>query len=204
MSFTKDTPIADKKYICSTSPIENGPGVWNSLKVYVYTAEEFVKVNGVRVTTYTRNYASMFATFCPFTRDGKDYAFYSKDYTATSLMELPSGKEIWTEAHDTFGFCPVEYLIPDEGVFGFMSGCIWGDESHRKLKCVDLRDLENGNITIFEPFGYCPLATESIQESIEWFDYEEQEDTIYADINTMQNYEYKFTVVEVEPVAVGN
>jgi hypothetical protein len=192
MDFSlKNVELASKKYRYETETIVNTPGTWECLRVKVLDND------GTQVTEYVRNYYTMYATFCPFTRNGKDYLLYSKDYSATSLMELPSATELWSESRDTFGFCPVEFFVPDEGMFGFLSGCIWGDDSSWKLKCIDLRELEQNKITIFEPFGYCPLGGNTIRESIQWFYYDDKKNVINAGINTLRNYEYDLTTKEL-------
>ena len=42
--------------------------------------------------------------------------------------------------------------------FGFVSGCIWGDDSSWKVQLLDLSQVKNGKISREERFGYLPLA----------------------------------------------
>src|SRR5262249_41440812 len=65
-----------------------------------------------QIGEYVRNYPNFFDTFFPFEKDGKDYALYSTDYTATRVMELPSCRDIGGEEPSSGGFCPVEYYVP--------------------------------------------------------------------------------------------
>ena len=88
--------------------------------------------NRTKIGEYLRNYSSFYNTFHPFVQNGKEYALYSKDYTATRVMELPSCQDIAGEDRNSFGFCPIDFYVPDEvedsednkrlkGDFGFVS-----------------------------------------------------------------------------------
>jgi hypothetical protein len=65
--------------------------------------------------------------------DGRWFALYAPDYTATKVMELPC-KHLGGEAPASHGFCPADYYVPydhpdvlaadDAGRFGFLAGCI--------------------------------------------------------------------------------
>ncbi len=80
------------------------------------------------------------------------------------------------------GFCPVGFYVPDwwdihdasiipgseywnserewpNGSFGFVWGCIWGDDSSWKVQYLDLSRIQEGVITREERFGYVELAT---------------------------------------------
>lgn len=182
--------VPAQKYTYKANPVQtpkgpNGENYWSQLDVEVFNE------TGELVTKYHRNYSSMYKTFFSFTYKGKDYALYSHHYTSTAIMELPSGKEIKSEKPCAFGFCPVEFFVPEGSDFGFVSGCVWGDDMSWKLKCIDLRKLEEGEIKIFEPFGYCPLVSgKSIPESIEYFEYDVDENYINATILTEYEFNY--------------
>lgn len=127
------------------NPIENRPGTWNSLRVGIFqrpeadiTGDEYTKPvisdTDVQIGEYVRNYSSLMRTFHPFQLRGKWYALYSKDYTSTRLMSLPDCKDIGGEARDQFGFCPVDYWVPDlsDLVFHHFEGCPRDDERGNK------------------------------------------------------------------------
>ena len=78
---------------------------WNYLTIGIFE-------NDHQIGAYTRKYPNFYNTFFPFQVDEKWYALYSSDYTATSVMELPSCKQIATEPSCAFGFCPVDFYIP--------------------------------------------------------------------------------------------
>lgn len=117
-------------------PIDNGPGKWNSLRVGIFQRPEAdIAVQGyhepktsdsdVLIGEYKRNYSSLHRTFHPFQLRGKWYALYSKDYTSTRLMELPSCRDIGGEERDQWGFCPVDYWVPPlhDLLFHHIEGC---------------------------------------------------------------------------------
>lgn len=86
--------------------ISNGKGYWNHIRVGVFRGAE-------QVGEYTRNYGSLLSTFFPFEREGKWYALYSPDYTATRVMSLPDCKDIGGEESNAHGFCPAEFYVPE-------------------------------------------------------------------------------------------
>ena len=114
---------------------------------------------GEQVGSYERNYPFM-NTFHAFKSNGKWYALYSKHYTATRVMSLPDCKDLGGEEPSSVGFCPVEYYVPNSeaigeeegqegnisGSFGFIAGCVWGDDTSLKLQYLDLSNIKNGLI----------------------------------------------------------
>lgn len=46
------------------------------------------------------------------------------------------------------------------GKFGFVWGCVWGDDSSWKVQCLDLSHVQNGVISRDDRFGYVRLATD--------------------------------------------
>jgi len=85
--------------------ISNGPGVIPSCKVGVFCDD-------TQIGEYVRNYYYSPGTFFPFSKDGKWYALYSRDYTATRVMSLPDCKDLGGEEPSSAGFCPAEYYVP--------------------------------------------------------------------------------------------
>jgi hypothetical protein len=124
--------------------------------VYTYetvdTAGDRIEVSifadGARIGGYTRNYGMMHATFHPFEKAGRWYALYSHDYTATSVMSLPTCTPVASEVPDGAGFCPVDYFVPSgngfAGQFAFVFGCVWA--CPYEIRLLDLRDIERGRI----------------------------------------------------------
>jgi hypothetical protein len=161
---------------------------------------------------YDRNYSAFGEeTFEPFELDGKWYALYSKDYTATRVMRLPDCQDIGGEEPDAGGFCPTEFYVPrfrrvvfhwpgkgrsaeyahfesaaeepqqtDEeraycyqeygewqsSKIGFVSGCLWGDDSSWKLQVIDLARAAEGKLAREERFGYLELSRMPLVEAV--------------------------------------
>lgn len=153
--------------------IDNGKGFWQYQKIGIFQDDK-------QIGEYIRNYPSFMSTFHPFMFRDKWYALYSKDYTATRIMSLPDCQDLGGEERDTFGFCPVDYYVPfdndelleavefakresqpikyEPGSFGFVAGCIWGDDSSWKVQYLDLSECDKGIIKRTEKFGYLELA----------------------------------------------
>ncbi len=143
------------KYTLKTSKFETGNGCWGHVKVEIF-------LYGKYVGEYIRNYPDFsHETFYPFIQeDGQEYALYSKDYTCTRVMKLPECIDLCGEESDAYGFCPVEFYVPDDktkgfvGNFGFVAGCIWGDDSSWKIEYLDLSKIKEGIFHREGRFGY--------------------------------------------------
>jgi hypothetical protein len=161
------------KYITKTEKIDNGP-YFAHLKVSIFRREDDGSED--KIGEYIRNYGVMYETFHPFVKDGKEYALYSRDYTATRVMSLPDCKDLGGEERDSMGFCPVDFFVPFydpesdiykkypnqlpsfQGQKGFVAGCHWGDDDSWKVQLLDLSQIEEGIIAREERFGYIGLA----------------------------------------------
>ena len=168
-------------YTVETEEVPNKKGCWSSTLVKIFQ-------DGKEIGNYLRNYSSYGkTTFCPFTKDGKDYALYSKHYTATRIMSLPDCKDLGGEEPDDHGFCPVEFYVPEEtkGKFGFVCGCVWGDDNGAwKLKVIDLEKVEEGILKIEDKFGYFEINT-PLKDNINMWSFDE--DCKYFSLNRVIN-----------------
>lgn len=129
---------------------EDDPSLPDQNDIRVEIVERCGDVERV-VGGYRRNYSTMFHTFAPFRRNGKDFALYSPQYTCTRVMSLPDCADIGGEEPDSGGFCPTDYLVPDESVvgdlagrFGLMHGCHWA--CPYQIQFLDLTRAEEGVI----------------------------------------------------------
>jgi hypothetical protein len=79
--------------------------------------------------------------------------------------------------------------------FGFVAGCVWGDDSTYKIQYLDLSEAEKGIVKRDDRFGYIALPeNQSLQEAIDMCDYgwdEKDESTSYIRINIMQTFDLK-------------
>lgn len=169
-------PVPRERFSTEVSEVETEEGTWNTLHVDV------LDDSGVVVTSYDRNHISFYRTFEPFRQGDRLYALISSDYTATSVISLDTGETVASEKPHPGGFCPVGFYVPDwwdvnddsilpgsthwsddrkkpDGMFGFVWGCIWGDDRSWKVQYLDLSKIGDGVIGRDDRFGYVELAT---------------------------------------------
>lgn len=203
-----------------------------------YTVKEHINPNGKlkldilynhnKIGEYERNYSILYDTFYPFFLEGKYYALYSRNYTATRIMSLPDCKDLGGEEPHSNGFCPTGYYVPylDEvcyksyqqylddteedkvigpmGQFGWVCGCVWGDDSSWKIQFLDLRGAAEGKIIRDERFGYRELLGGADKLSsavnIEAFDKKELEkDNLIIEITSTKRYDLKGKQFVIHP-----
>lgn len=157
------------------------------------------------IGSYRRNYPSLIHTFVPFVQDNQVYALYSPDYTATRLMRLPDCEDIGGEGRDENGFCPAEYYVPYDpekgliGKWGFLSGCVWGDDSSWKVQYIDLAQAAQGVLRCEARFGY--LAAPShllLREAVNLEFYREDDEYQEIEFSVSRLYSMKQSKFEDE------
>ncbi len=171
-------PPPRERFSARVTEVETGEGTLNTLRVDVL--DDTGHVRG----SYDRNYPALYRTFEPFRQGERIFALISSDYTATAVMDLATGKVIAAEEPHADGFCPVGFYVPDwwdineesilpgstywtedrelpNGDFGFVWGCIWGDDSSWKVQYLDLSRVQQGEIRRDDRFGYIQLASHS-------------------------------------------
>lgn len=168
-------PTPRDRWAVRATSVSNGPA-WSSTNVEVCRRGP----DGLEpVTHYLRNY-EMLRTFEPFRQGAREFALISRDYVATAVLDLATGKVIAEEPSEQRGFCPVGFYVPDwwdvhdgsvipgstqwrsdyewpTGNFGFVWGCLWGDDWSWKVQHLDLSRVSEGVITRDERFGYLRL-----------------------------------------------
>lgn len=125
----------------------------------------------------------------------RNFALISPQYVNFELVDLDEQKVVAKNAYPVIngkempaaGFCPVEFYVPDmtdfyepedveesdmeaflkNRTFGFMLGCIWGDDSLMKVRAVDLTEVLNENISSDERFGYLELPNSASLRDID-------------------------------------
>lgn len=169
-------PKPRDSWVLRTTPISHALG-WASTRVEVCRRGK----QGLENTaTYTRNYP-LHTTFEPFRQGEREYALISRDYQATAVLDLATGKVIAEEPEERAGFCPIGFYVPDwwdihdgsiipgsdswdadrewpRGDFGFVWGCLWGDDSSWKVQHLDLSRVSEGILTRSDLYGYLELA----------------------------------------------
>jgi len=200
-----------EKYIVNGNKVVSKPGCWEINNVDIFQVDE--NGNKTKIGEYIRQYPSMFNTFVPFTQNGKEYALYSDDYTCTKVMELPSCKQIAGETPNEFGFCPVDFFVPEEdekvglkGRFGFVAGCVWGDDSSWKIQYLDLSKISEGKLRRENRFGYIELPGNlSLSGAIDMSDFycpNDNEDDDYAYVNIACGSRHSVALIKEEVPAL--
>lgn len=171
-----ERPTPRERFTYQAETVVSPPG-WKTSHIEVLDGDQVI-------ASYARNYAVL-DTFEPFRQLDRCYALIAPDYTATSVMDLATGEIIATEKADPMGFCPVGFYVPDwwdvhdgstlpgshrwtadnewpyRGDFGFVWGCIWGDDSSWKVQYLDLSAITDGLVARDDRFGSVELASES-------------------------------------------
>lgn len=158
---------------------------WSRLRVNVFEKRGKKKTF---LGSYERNYSSLYNTFEPFEQNGKHYALISSDYTTTSVLSLPDCKIIATEGDwNCWGFCPTGFYVPAvgdkqiyfendkaketmQGKFGFVCGCVWGDDGSWKIQFLDLSEIDQGKVIRDDRFGYVELngSSKNLKKAFEY------------------------------------
>lgn len=171
-----DLPKPRDRYFVRTTQLPNPPYIPSTT---VEVLERRESQSPRTVCSYVRN-LGMFQTFEPFRQRGRNFALISRDYRRTAVIDLDTGAVVAEEAETEF--CPVGFYVPDwwdvyddsvipgsdywnrdcewpTGDFGFVWGCVWGDDSVWKVRYLDLGRVSEGLIVCEERFGYLELAT---------------------------------------------
>lgn len=162
--------------------IDNGKGYWKYFDIGIFQDNELVG-------QYRRNYGDI--PFAPFSRNGRDYALYSMDYTSTRIMSLPKCIDLGGENPDEFGFCPVELYVPQkaEGKFGFVSGCVWEcDSGGWYLQYIDLPESIR-KLKRIDKYNGLQIPNVALKEYVdENFELLSKKDLTGEDINKLPNF----------------
>lgn len=174
-------PKPRDRYFVRTTRRDYGPGITAGTVMEVFRRAD-AGGEPDKLCEYERNYGPLH-TFEPFRQGGREFALISPQYTGTSVLDLATGRVIAEEPVSPTGFCPVGFYVPDwwdlhddsvipgseywnadrewhSGEFGFVWGCVWGDDSSWKVQHLDLTGVQSGVIRREERFGYVELATD--------------------------------------------
>lgn len=180
-------PSPKERFILKYEPWRDTDQLKDSWSQMLCRVMEVTETGGrEQIGEFKRNYSCLYDTWEPFEQDGKFYALCSRDYTATAVMALPECEIIAEETPHGFGFCPTGFFVPTEmksyidddepeplleewqGKFGFVCGCIWGDDTNWKIEFLDLSEINQGKITRDHRFGYVELpgASDSLSRFV--------------------------------------
>lgn len=152
-----------KRFTLDTHVVPNGKGTWGRTFTVVLD-------NGEPLSSFVYGLEHP-VPWQVFEQNGHPYALFSSDYTATSVMDLETGHVVAKEEGNTWGFCPVEFKVSEDGLSGEVFGCYWA-----------------------APYGSCLLDLSKISEGkirrssmVSWEDGENTEDFPEEDIEWWTN-----------------
>lgn len=127
-------------------------------------------------------------------RDGEYAELFAKHPDRFAAGGYYEGKTA-SDTTNAEGFCAFEFYVPDiisewgiknvtdwnnlanrswftetfkhsNGSIGFVSGCMWGDDSSAKLRTIDLSYITNGQLVENESLGYFEVPSGKLKEQI--------------------------------------
>lgn len=128
---------------------------WYALYSADYTTTRVMKLYNDRIEDWCGEEGSA-SGFCPTEMYIPRYNKYSQpglgEY-CTADAEYETCAE-FIAAQEDKNFVEVKYCD-----FGFLSGCVWGDDSNWKLLYIDLSKIPDKELEISDKFGYWALPT---------------------------------------------
>lgn len=120
-------------------------------------------------TTKVARLKNKFEPWCG--EEGHSFGFCPVEFYVPRFFKIISTTGT-TENKTPFEYYSQYYSINNVGFkytsYGFLSGCIWGDDSSWKVKFIDLSEIHNKKLIIDDRFGYCELADSlSLKESVD-------------------------------------
>ena len=145
-------------------------------------------------------------------------------------MKLPECIDLGGENSACLGFCPTQLWVPQQieigrgtvgttdeeyviydyegfnGQWGFVAGCIWGDDSSWKMQLLDLRNASKGEIKRVHEFGYHelpepPEGVQPLQNALkgEYTSFDEENQNFYIS-SAAKIVHYQFSTSEFDLV----
>jgi hypothetical protein len=141
---------------------------WYALYSASYTATRVMKLHDDRIEDWCGENESAHG-FCPteiyipqYVHSKHTMNIQGKDDTYDSYyVDCDSEPEEFKSEIESDDFVSLQYCN-----FGFLCGCVWGDDTSWKLRYVDLSKIPEKILTITEKFGYWELPSLPLQKCI--------------------------------------
>lgn len=153
---------------------------WYALYSANYTATRVMKLYDDRIEDWCGE-ESRSNGFCPV-------EFYVPRYVKTSSSYILKEEQKFFDAYyvdcdHTFEEFHAEIVGPEFVElnycnFGFLCGCVWGDDTSWKLRYIDLLQIPEKNLIITDKFGYWELPAGPLRSHIRMDGWEEGHDWI--------------------------
>jgi len=131
---------------------------WYALYSADYTATRIMKLYNDRIEDWCGEESSSIG-FCPveiYVPKYNKYSIIGEGEYYTVDTEYKTCAEFIAEQEDK-NFVEVKYCS-----FGFLCGCVWGDDSDWKLLYINLSKVANKELEISDKFGYWELPSNMI------------------------------------------
>lgn len=126
---------------------------WYALYSADYTTTRVMKLHDDRIEDWCGEESSAYG-FCPVELYVPRYNRYSADTDYyVSDTEYATCAEFIAEQEDK-NFVEMKYHD-----FGFLCGCVWGDDTSWKLRYIDLSKVPDKQLEIFDRFGYWEIPS---------------------------------------------
>lgn len=103
----------------------------------------------------TEFYVPRFNSFKSSFKDGREFTYEVFDNEHNSI------EEFLNEAKTEEEYTGTHYMK-----YGFLCGCVWGDDSSWKLKYIDLSKIPDKQLIIEEKFGYWELPNLPLKQCV--------------------------------------
>lgn len=128
--------------------------VWYALYSAHYTATRVMRLNEKDIEDWCGESESPYG-FCPVEFYIPQYA---KCITSVTINGSSTNHEYFMVDNDEEFLSKGKDVISTEYcTFGFLSGCVWGDDSSWKLRYIDLSSVPDKVLSITDKFGYWEL-----------------------------------------------
>jgi hypothetical protein len=149
---------------------------WYALYSAKYTATRVMKLNDTSIEDWcgeeesahgfcpTEMYIPKYNKFSGQLNQGdeqKSYFYYTVDNEYDNDLEFENDAK--TGSLELSAYCN----------FGFLSGCVWGDDSSWKLRFIDLSEIPDKKLKIEDKFGYWELPNMPLRKCINMSGWEE-------------------------------
>lgn len=146
---------------------------WYALYSANYTATRVMKLHEDRIEDWCGEDPHS-AGFCPTEYYVPKYAHVREDneYDVFYIDGDYEYEEFSTILKNPY-FVDLKYCD-----FGFMSGCVWGDDISWKLRYIDLSRIPEKELVITEKFGYWELPAEPLKKCVRMDGWEPEHDWV--------------------------
>lgn len=141
---------------------------WYAMYSASYTATRVMKLHEDRIEDWCGE-APTAHGFCPT-------EFYVPKYNTSRLSYEHNGEKSEYDSYTVDCDMEAQDFLNEQKVpdfvsvqyckFGFLSGCVWGDDTSWKLRYIDLSQIPDKVLTITEKFGYWELPDAPLKKNI--------------------------------------